>query len=393
MDTTLRNASLSDLNELLTTQQALKHDVVLSARSIVARDGHLCIPGGQAVITDDGVTTVGADYLPTAVCDEHVAERLGIPIRYVRRMRVEATELWDQNVNHWLAVDGRRMLLRTFASTDPTQPGIARALLSEKFRVIDNLDVLLAALDGVRATGEAVTIDSVDISERKMSVKFSAPGIAELAPELLAGYRSPFAHGARRAGTSPDPGTVTDAGGNQLPIVHAGFVLSNSETGGGAFSLTPRLVVQVCTNGLTMKRDAVRSVHVGGKLDEGIVRYSDETQQRSVELVKSVTADAVRTFLDVAYMRRVLAEMNEHAGAAVAQPDATITVVANKLKFSDAEREGLLSHFILGGQLTAGGVMQAVTSLAQTVADPDRADEIEGFAFDALQFAASHAAL
>ena len=49
---------------------------------------------------------------------------------------------------------------------------------------------------------------------------------------------------------------------------------------------------------------------------------------------------------------------------------------------------GKLAHFIRGGQLTAGGVMQAVTSAAQD-ADPDTAYEMEAAALPALRLAAA----
>ena len=56
-------------------------------------------------------------------------------------------------------------------------------------------------------------------------------------------------------------------------MVFAGFVITNSETGCGAFSLTPRLVVQVCRNGMTITRDAMRVVHLGERLDQGVVTW------------------------------------------------------------------------------------------------------------------------
>ena len=46
-------------------------------------------------------------------------------------------------------------------------------------------------------------------------------------------------------------------------MVFAGWVLSNSETGCGAFTITPRLVVHVCRNGMTITKDALRAVHLG----------------------------------------------------------------------------------------------------------------------------------
>ena len=59
-------------------------------------------------------------------------------------------------------------------------------------------------------------------------------------------------------------------------MVFAGFVITNSETGCGAFTLTPRLVVQVCRNGMTITRDAIRAVHLGERLDEGVVTWSEQ---------------------------------------------------------------------------------------------------------------------
>lgn len=73
-------------------------------------------------------------------------------------------------------------------------------------------------------------------------------------------------------------------------MVFAGFVVSNSETGHGSFSLTPQLTVQVCDNGMTITRDAVREVHLGGRLADGVVRWSADTQDAVLDLVGRPTA-------------------------------------------------------------------------------------------------------
>ena len=108
-------------------------------------------------------------------------------------------------------------------------------------------------------------IDGADLTDKRMYVRVKAPEVAAYAPELLKGYRSPL------SGNS----------GEANPTVFAGFVFSNSETGYGAFSVTPRLVVQVCSNGMTMTKDVQRAVHLGGKLEAGIVRWSEDTQRRT----------------------------------------------------------------------------------------------------------------
>jgi hypothetical protein len=383
-----RNATLSDLVAILRDQHARKVDVVAPATAIRSRGGVLHVTGADPIITDDGVTAADGVYRPTAVCDEGIAEKLRVPLSYVRRLRADRPDLFDANVNGWLhgrrtrradgtveetaPADGRSFLLRAFRGDDGGE-GIARALLSDRYRIVDNLDVLMAALDGVRHADADVDIVGADLTDRRMHVRIAAPAVRELAPDLLGGYRSPF----------------SGATGADNPVIFAGLVLSNSETGGGAFTLTPRLTIEVCNNGMTITKDALRSVHVGGRLEEGVVRWSDETQQKTLDLVRSQTADAVKTFLDVDYVRSVVATMREKAGVPVADPAATVQHVAKSLKFTEEAADAILDHFIRGGQVTAGGVMQAVTSYAQTVDDADVAADVEAAALDALALAAA----
>ena len=147
-----RNATLEDLAALLRDQQARKVDVVAPATAIRADGARLVIDGTDPVLGPDGVTMTAGTYLPTEVCDQGIADKLGIPAAYLRKMREQKPGLYDANVNGWLAGDDR-------AVPDPlparrrTAAGAARAFLSDGYKIIDNLDVLLAALDGVRQAG------------------------------------------------------------------------------------------------------------------------------------------------------------------------------------------------------------------------------------------------
>ena len=377
--TTARNATLADLAELLTVQQNAKVDVVAPAQTITARDGLIVVQGSEAVITESGVSTADGVYRPTAIFDEGVAYKLNIPVGYVRRMREERPDLYDLNVNGWLhgadgaTFDDRSFLVRAFTGYEGNE-GIARAFLSDSYKRIDNLDILTATLEAVQQSGLNVTVKSTDLSERNMRVILNAPEIAAAAPVLLKNYRSPF------SGNS----------GRDNPIVNAGLVIKNSETGSGAFSIAPHLTVQVCSNGMTITTDAQRSVHLGGKLEEGIVRWSDETQQKSLELVQAKTVDAIKTFLDVDYLNTVITRIEEKAEKPLDGPvDKAIQKVGKALTFSEGQIAGVLDHFIKGGDVSAGGVMQAVTAYSQTVADPDQAAWLEESALKALDLAAA----
>lgn len=416
MQLTARNATLADLADLLGKQQARKLDVVLPAGAIRSHNANIVVDSDEAHIDETGVWPVRGTYVPTALVDEHVAEKLNVPLAYLRRLRAERVDLYDATVNgflhggewtidgpgdvaatHMIGPDARSFMLRMFRGEfgDDAAPGVARALLSDRFRIVDNFDVLTAALEGVQAAGVAVEIDGCDLTDRRMYVRIAAPEIAALAPDLLAGYRSPFSHdaghngwtieaarrAAEREGMSYTPGTE--------PVVFAGFVLSNSETGGGAFSLTPRIIVAICRNGLTITRDALRNVHVGGKLDAGIIQWSNDTQRKNLELVTAQTRDAVSTFLDVDYVRNAVAALTEQAVKPLDKPADAVKIVAKQLAFSAERTEAVLDHFIRGGQMTAGGIMQAVTSVAQTIDDADAAAEFESAGVRALDLAAA----
>lgn len=369
-DTSARNATLDQLVGLLQQQSDVKYDAVVSSRDLSFDPfARLAIEGGAAVVDDEGVATTDAMLSPTEVFDEGVSARLGIPRQYLRRMRAEQPSLLADNVNTWLAAEpDRRHLVRGFRTDDAEQVGVARAFLSDRYRPVDNLDVLLAALDGVRATGTEVRIAGADLSERAMRVKVEAPGVLVHAERLLANYRSPF---TRQQGTD-------------LPVVFAGFVISNSETGGGAFQIVPRIVVEVCKNGMTMGHDAMRQVHLGGRLDDGVIRWSDDTWRRNAELVTAQARDAVSTFLDVDYVRAQVERIEALSGAPVVDAPAAIERLAKKHLFTGDEQSSILGHFIAGADTTAGGMMQAVTATAQTVADPDRSAELEDAALGVL---------
>jgi hypothetical protein len=383
---TARNAELRDLVGILRDQQARKIDVVTPARTLRFDNGVLHVSGAEPLVDENGVTTVDGPYRPTAAFDEGAAEKLKIPLPYLRRLRTERPDLYDANTNGWLhgaaspggdptptgGPDPRSFLLRLFRGDDGG-PGVARALLSNKYQRIENLDVLMAALDGVRRAGVHIDVAGADLSERRMYLRITAPEIQAVAPALLRDYRSPF----------------TGVRGADNPVVFAGLEISNSELGGGAFTLTPRLVVRVCSNGMQITKDAMRSVHLGGRLGDGVIRWTEETQRKALELVVAKTTDAVATFLDATYMRQVLDDIQAVAGARVTDPVGTITTLSKKLAYDEATTAGILEHFVRGADTTAGGVLHAVTSYAQTLPDADDADKLEASAIRAMQLAAA----
>jgi hypothetical protein len=88
-------------------------------------------------------------------------------------------------------------------------------------------------------------------------------------------------------------------------------------------------VVQVCRNGLTITKDAIRAVHLGERLDEGAVPWSGNTRDKTLALITAKTTDAVAAFLDPAYVQRMVRELEKAAGHPVTDPQETLRVVSH----------------------------------------------------------------
>src|SRR3984957_11562059 len=98
---TARNASIEDLVALLRGQQARKGDGVATASAIRAEGGLIVLDRTVPLLGPDGVTMTAGAYRPTDVCDAGIAEKLGIPASYLRRMRGAGPRLLAANVNGW----------------------------------------------------------------------------------------------------------------------------------------------------------------------------------------------------------------------------------------------------------------------------------------------------
>lgn len=377
-----------DVNQivgLLQDHQAHKLDLVVPVEQLSFLGGNLVIDGRAPELTEEGFFEVNGLYRPIGGVDSQISSALDIPFKYIKKLRAEDVNLLDHNLNELIKLVAKnrpeqKHLVRLLWGEDenfPGSSGIVRALLSDRYAIYDNLDTLLAVLDGLRTAGLGIEhIKSIDLSDNRLYLSVRAPEIGALAPELLKGYRSPF----------------SGASGTENPVVDAGIEFSNSEVGSGAFNIRPVIWVQVCSNGLVQKQDQLRKVHLGGRLEEGQVNWSASTREAANRLVREQVKDATESFLTTEYVEATVRKLEAAAGVELRKPEEVIRQVSKELVYSQAEQDTILSHFIKGGQLTSGGVLQAVSSAAQTIEDVDRSHEFLGTAVDAMKTAARIAA-
>ena len=368
------------MNNLITTlrdQHARSVDVIAGAATMHTDNGHLIIPRTAPVLTPTGVGLTAGSFHLSEVALGGVGAKLDIPVPYLRRCALDNVPLLDTNVNSWLERDDRRFLVRCLRRTPDSGDGTARAFLSDRYLRIDNLNVLMAAIKGIEKAGVAVQIASCDLTDRRMYVRFVSPDVQVMAPQLLRNYRSPF--DGRR--------------GSDLPVISGGFLLTNSETGYGRYSLAPWLRIEVCSNGQTIERGAVGRTHIGARItdEDGIVDPSAETMNALLRLITTQTVDTIRAYLNVNFVARAVADLEKAADVMVRKPEATIKVVSQQLHYTKDQQDAILAHFIAGADLSAGGIMQAVTSVARSIHDADAAYRMETTASKALHLAAAAA--
>lgn len=367
MTDTLRKTDFETLLATLDEQQERKVDVVLPATNLCFSGGNLRVLRSdlEPELTADGVKSPVQVYAPTDVFDEGLcSDRMAnngvkVPRAFLRNLREQGwTDLIDGTLNgliHGRAdvrtpID-RRVMLRALKDADGGETGTARALLSNSYKIVDHTETLRAAMRGMAAAGlGANNITQCDLTGRRMYVRVEAPEVRAYAPELLKNYRSPFR---------------PELTGRELPVVHAGFVLTNSETGHGSFTVTPEFTVEVCTNGMTISREAVSARHLGAKLDDGLIQYSARTRQANLELITSQAEDAIRTFLDVDFMQTILDEMTANAVGEVKEAEKAVKEITQKVE-CPALYDDVLSMFIKGGDMSRGGLVHAVTAAAQS---------------------------
>jgi len=342
--------SLVDLAKELERQLVTKKDLVLPSSLLQCRTD---AGGDLKLIVDPGnQPEIGSsEFSTTVLARRQLADKLKIPFLYFERMRVEQPNLLDRNVNTWLQTDGDRRMIRTL-------DGEVRAVLSDRYRRLDNFDLadnvlpILQRLDGMR-------LESMDLTETKMYIKAVTP----------------------RVTFEVSPGD----------IVQAGVVITNSEVGCGTLSVQPLIHRLVCKNGLIASDHALRKTHVGralGSEEELVTVFRDDTLAADDRAFFLKVRDVVEAAVSEATFHQVARKLQSTRDIRLTgDPVRTVEVLANRYSLNDTERSGVLRYLILQGDLSGFGLVNAVTHYSQDVEDYDRATDFEALGGKLIELA------
>lgn len=327
------------------------------------------VPAGKLIWTpeNDFIVQHAADhesfYAPSELFESQIAEKLGIPMHYFRKMKQNVPQLLTDNVNQWLGhYDKNKYLVRGFTN-DSTNVLTGRAFLSNSYNIIDDYEVLFAALEAIKDTGVNVKIDRAEVTENRLYLHVTCPEVEINAEAFLKEYLK-----------------ENDAAGNGII---SGFTITNSEVGRGAFEIRPRAVICKCNNGLIVKDERFRRVHLGSKLAEGEVIWSDKTQQKNKELIISQVTDAVKTYLSADHLGVMVQKLADLHDIKLEYPVDAVQNVCKTLSIDEKHKTEILQYFLGDGMKSAAGLYNAITRETQNM-DADTQFEIEGNALELM---------
>lgn len=269
--------TLQELAAELERQQTAKQDFIVST-GVLSMDAHgdgmaLNVMGGS-VINQYGVGEIA---------HRQIGQHLKIPAMYYDRMRTEYPQLLALNVNGWFAqMPKTKRMLRTM-------DGTARALLSDRYRRIDNYEVASAVLP-IISRMDGAGVESCELTDSRMYLKVVNPRVTA---EIKKG-----------------------------DIVQAGVLISNSEVGMGSVTVSPLVYRLVCSNGMIAEDGKLRKYHVGraneGREDFSI--YRDETIEADDRAFLMKLEDSVNAAVDQARFAAIVDKMREATEAKIAPP-------------------------------------------------------------------------
>lgn len=336
--------SITELAAELERQNAAKKDYVADTRKLSAEPAE----GGIILQGVNG----GMKLRPIA--HQQLANTLQIPKPYYDRMLAEQPDLLAANVNRWLVAQPAKKLIRTLDNE-------VRAVLSDSYRPLDNLDLAEAVLP--RLIGLNATVISSEVTDNRFYLKAITDRI----------------QGEAKVGD----------------VLQAGVVISNSEVGQGSLRVEAMDYRLVCLNGM-IREQAIRKAHLGrgargqDAIEDAREYFRTETRIADDRAFFLKVQDAVGAMFN---QERFDKRLNQYRDASArlidADPVKVVEVTAKRFGLNDGERSSILQHLIRGGEMSNWGLANAVTRAAQDVDSYDRATELEALGGDVIELSAT----
>lgn len=326
--------SLNELAQKLTDQKSLKKDYVVESSNLRfysngSNQLHL-----QEIDQVFDVNDVALNQITTKV---------GLSKKYTDKMLDGHKSLLMDNVNYWFTNTPKAQMIRTL-------DGTARAVLSDKYKRVDNdmiaEQVLPILLD------KKYDIKSCAITDTKMYIKASLPSLQR---EV-----------------------------NKGDVVESGVIISNSEVGHGAVNVSPFIHRLVCMNGMVVNDSRLQSRHLTSSqatIDGVYEVLSDEAKELDSQALLAKVRDVVASTSDEMRFEEQVQMMSNASQIKIKRPKKVIELLENKFDLTKNEGESILENLINRDDKqpmsNLWSVVNSITALGNTMDDYDRGTKMQ----------------
>ena len=335
--------TVPELAQEISRQFKSKKDFLVAAKDVQT---HVIESDNGPGLLELGFALKGADYFTGKLTENghnQLGSLLSIPAKYYDLMRASSAELLANNVKYWLERQSDRRTIRTL-------DGNVRAILSDKYRRLDNYDLANSVLPMLQEA--QATIESCEITENKLYIKAITHKVQA---EVKVG-----------------------------DVVSAGILISNSETGHGSLSVKPLIYRLVCRNGTVADKYAMKKYHAGRASEMEQIEFANDTLNAEDKAFWLKVRDLVKHSLSEVTFKKIVSEMETATKLKIELPEHAIELATKRFAFGEGEKSNILKHLIEGGDLTSWGLGNAVTRMAQDVESYDRSTELESIGFEIM---------
>jgi len=353
------NGQLLDLMQKVKDQAERSKDFIAPTNALqiqtLNKDGSPADDSDQSkfsrivVEREDGEPTYM--YNANDVALSQIGQRAGIDSRTMQRLQQGYPTQFDSVINAIWQKEPKNTMIRTFMDSDTH--GIARAVLSDKFKTFDNTNLLNSAIPQLMESEAQWKVVNADVTDKRLYLRLKSE-------------------------------VITGEGANRGDLMASGIGLSNSEVGAGSVQVYQMYWTLACLNGMQTenrhRQSHITSSQADGETWKMLSSEAKDADNKALELkVRDLVAGYTsRESFDEVIDKMKTAGQDVIEGSVNNAVDSLGKVINLTKKETASVLDGLMATIgqegYAGNPVSRATMINAVTNVANRV-DADEMDD------------------
>mgnify|MGYP001201439258 FL=1 len=290
-------------------------------------------------------------YNANDVALSQIGQRAGIDSRTIKRLQQGYPTQFDNVINAIWQKEPKHTMIRTFMDSDTH--GIARAVLSDKFKPFDNTNLLNSAIPQLMESEAQWKVVNADVTDKRLYLRLKSE-------------------------------VITGEGANKGDLMASGIGLSNSEVGAGSVQVYQMYWTLACLNGMQTenrhRQSHITSSQADGETWKMLTNEAKDADNKALELkVRDLVAGYTsRDSFDEVVDKMKTAGQDIIEGSVNNAVDNLGKVINLTKKETSSVLDGLMATIgqegYAGNAISRATMVNAVTNVANRV-DADEMDD------------------